>query len=214
VTQNHIMKNILLPILIFLCVANTSFSQEKSDSTTSKWTFSASAFYYIITEEKNTATVIGYADYKSFHFEARYNYEDRKTGSIFVGRRFETGNKFVFGATPMAGLVFGNTDGFAPALELDAAYKIFDYYSETEYVIDFSGSENNFLYTWGELGVTPFGSFRTGLTYQRTKLYQSNFEVQRGIFAEYGFWKITTGLYFFDPFSDSQFVIASLSFDF
>jgi len=208
------MKNILVLILIFFFSIRIGFSQEKLDSTASKWTFSAAAYYYIIPEEKNTGTIIGYADHKSFHFEARYNYEDRKTGSVFAGRRFETGNKFVFGATPMAGLIFGNTDGFAPGLELDASYKIFDFYSESEYVIDFSGSESNFFYSWGELGITPFGSFRTGLSYQRTKLYQSSLEVQRGVFAEYQFWKITTGIYYFDPFSDNQFVIASLSFDF
>lgn len=184
------------------------------DSVGSPWSFSTSAYYYIIPEEKNTATVIGYADYKRWHFEVRYNYEDRQTGSVFAGRRFEWGNKMVFGATPMVGFVLGNTDGIAPGIELDLAWKIFDYYSETEYVIDYTGKESNFIYVWGEIGVTPFKSFRTGFTYQRTKLYQSQFEMQRGLFAAYQFWKITTGFYFFDPFSNSQFMIASLSIDF
>jgi hypothetical protein len=206
------MKKLLWTFALMLSMPGMGLGQ--ADSIGRKWSFSTSAYYYIIPEEKNTTTIVGYADYKSWHFEARYNYEDRKTGSFFVGKRFETGNNFVFGVTPILGLVFGNTDGLAPGIELDASYKIFDYYSETEYVIDFAGSENNFLYTWGELGITPFSSFRTGLTYQRTKLYQSSFDVQRGIFAEYQFWKITTGIYYFDPFSDNQFVIASLSIDF
>ena len=195
-------------------MSSTLCAQNGADSSHSKWSFSASTYYYIIPGDKNTATAIGYADYKSLHLEGRYNYEDRQTGSLFAGWRFETGNKFVFGATPMIGIVIGNTDGIAPGLELDATYGIFDYYSETEYLFDFSSSENNFLYTWGEIGVTPFSSFRTGISYQRTKLYQSQFEVQRGVFAEYSFWKITTGVYYFDPFSNSQFVIASLSIDF
>ncbi len=191
------------------------FSQQGSeDSASSKWSFSTSAFYYIIPGQKNTLSLIGYADHKSLHLEGRYNYEDEKTGSVFAGWRFETGNKFVFGLTPMIGLVVGNTDGIAPGLELDATYGLFDFYSETEYVIDFSGQENNFLYTWGELGVTPFKSFRTGISFQRTRLYQSSLDLQRGIFAEYQFWKITTGVYYFDPFSTNQFLIATLSFDF
>jgi hypothetical protein len=199
---------LILTPLVSIC------QQEESDSAKSEWSFSTSAYYYIVPSEKNTASIIGYADKNSLHFEGRYNYEDHKTGSVFAGWRFETGNKFVFGATPMAGLVFGNTDGAGPGLELDASYGRFDYYSETEYILDFAGKENNFLYTWGELGVTPFTSFRTGISYQRTKLYQSSFDVQRGIFAEYQFWKITTGVYYFDPFANSQFVIVSLSFDF
>jgi hypothetical protein len=209
------MKKALILLSLMVQTSLCLHAQEAGvDSVGSDWSFSASAYYYIIPEEKNTVTAIGYADHKNWHFEARYNYEDRKTGSVFAGRRFEWGNKFVFGATPMVGFVFGNTNAFSPGIELDASYKIFDYYSETEYVIDFSGSENNFLYVWGEIGVTPFKSFRTGYSYQRTRLYQSQFDVQQGVFAEYQFWKITTGLYFFDPFSDSQFLIASLSFDF
>jgi hypothetical protein len=209
------MNRTAISILLVLLPSTLLFSQYSGeDSLKSPWAFSTSLYYYIVPEEKNTTTIIGYADYKNWHFEARFAYEDRKTGSVFGGYRFETGNKFVFGATPIIGFVFGNTDGIAPGLELDASYKIFDYYSETEYVIDISGKENNFLYVWGELGVTPLKSFRTGYTYQRTRLYQSQFEVQQGIFAEYSFWKLTTGVYFFDPFSESQFVIAALSFDF
>jgi len=188
--------------------------QPNADSTKPKWAFSTSAYYYVVPSEKNTASLIGYADHGALHFEARYNYEDHKTGSAFIGWRFETGEKFVFGATPMAGIVFGNTDGVAPGLELDASYGIFDFYSETEYVFDFAGEENNYLYTWGEIGVAPLNRFRTGLSFQRTKLYQSQFEVQRGIFAEYQIWKFTIGAYYFDPFADGQYVIASLSFDF
>jgi len=75
-------------------------------------------------------------------------------------------------ATPMMGIAFGNTNGFVPRLELDAAYKIFDFYSESEYLIDFAGKENNFFYTWSELAVSPFYFLRTGISAQRTRLYQ------------------------------------------
>jgi hypothetical protein len=209
------MNKVLFPIICFISYPLISIAQDPlPDSAKSAWAFSTSAYMYFVPDETSTGTIIGYADHNKLHFEARYNYEDHKTGSVFAGWRFETGNKFVFGATPMIGLVFGNTNGLAPAVELDATYGIFDFYSETEYVIDFASSENNFLYTWGEIGVSPFDRFRTGISYQRTKLYQSPFEVQHGIFAEYQLWKFTIGAYYFDPFVDGQYVIASLSYDF
>ena len=209
------MYKVSILFLLMFCQEPGLFSQQTpGDSTIKKWAFAASSYYYIIPGQSNTLSLIGYADRNALHLEGRYNYEDHKTGSLFAGWRFETGNKLVLGLTPMLGLVLGNTDGIAPAIEIDASFKIFDYYSETEYVIDFSGSENNYLYTWGELGIAPFNSFRTGISFQRTKLYQFGFDVQRGIFAEYQFWKITTGLYFFDPFSNNQFLIALLRFEF
>lgn len=202
-------------ILILSLLPCTLFAQENAtDSSQAKWILSASGFYYFIPEEKNTFTLIGYADYKKLHLEARYNYEDLYTTSAFGGWRFERGNKFVFGATPMLGFAVGNTNGLVPALELDATYKIFDFYSESEYLVDFSGKENNFFYTWSELAVTPINPLRTGISIQRTKLYQTGLDVQRGVFAEYSFWKLTAGVYYFNPFSIDNFVIASLSIDF
>ena len=209
------MENKYLLFFSLLLFPLSSIAQDApADSAKAAWAFSSSAYYYLVPDEKNTLSLIGYADHKSLHFEGRYNYEDHKTGSLFAGWRFEGGSKFVFGATPMIGLVFGNTNGTGAGLELDAAYGIFDFYSETEYIVDFSGTENNFLYTWGEIGVSPFDRFRTGISYQRTKLYQTQFDVQRGLFAEYQLWKFTLGAYYFDPFSSSQYAIASLSFDF
>ncbi|MEX6689862.1 hypothetical protein QTN47_20310 [Danxiaibacter flavus] len=206
-------KTFIILILYFL--PRILFAQDSTaDSSQSKWLLSAAGYYYFIPGDKNTFTLIGYADYKKLHLEARYNYEDLNTASAFAGWRFETGKKFRFGATPMLGIAVGNTDGFVPALELDASYKIFDFYSESEYLVDFAGKENNFFYTWSELAVAPISALRTGISMQRTKLYQTRLDVQRGIFAEYSFWKLTAGVYYFNPFSTDNFVIASLSVDF
>lgn len=202
--------------LTFYLLPITSSAQETKDSSQSKWSFSASGYYYFIPEDANTYTLIGTADYKKLHLEARYNYEDLNTASAFAGWRFETRKEkeFQFGVTPMLGFAFGNTNGFVPAVELDASYKIFDFYSESEYLVDFESNENNFFYTWSELAVTPVESLRTGISIQRTHLYQTELDTQRGIFAEYSFWKLTAGAYYFNPFSGSNFVIASLSIDF
>jgi hypothetical protein len=174
----------ITPIILLAQYERNDSSRTAADS---KWAFSATGFYYIIPNDRNYLTMIGYADHGALHLEARYNYEDQRTASIFAGWRFETGNKLVFGATPMIGVVFGQTNGIAPGVELDLSYKIFDIYSESEYLIDFEGKENNYFYTWSELGIRPFQQLRTGITVQRTRLYQTALDVQRGIFAEYDF---------------------------
>ena len=191
------------------------FAQEQQiDSSESKWSFSASAFYYFVPDDENNLSVIGYANFKKLHLEARYNYEDKQTGSAFAGWRFETNGKNTFGATPMLGIVFGNTNGIAPGLELDATFKRIVFYSETEYVVNFSGKENNFLYTWGELAFKPMEAFSIGFCYQRTLLYQTDLEVQRGIMAKFFARNVGFGAYYFNPFSNDNLVTLSLSVDF
>ena len=216
-----IIRYLIISFLL-IQVAFKSFAQEAikdslskaPDSTSSNWSFSAAAYYYILPHEKNTTTLLGYADHKSLHFEARYNYEGRETGSLFGGYMFKGGGELSWSLTPMVGFVFGNTDGFAPGLLTSFAWKKLDFYSESEYVIDFAGKENNFFYTWTELAITPVKKFRTGVSANRTRLYQSELEVQKGLFAQYSFCKLTAGLHYFNPFSDDYFLIATMSIEF
>jgi hypothetical protein len=205
----------LFGALPFIATAQIGQIKPPVDTSASPLSVSASGYYYFFPgSENNTLTLIGYLDYKSLHLEPRYNYEEQNTGSVFAGWKFEAEGKVSFAATPMIGVVFGSLKGFAPGLELELSYKAFDLYSESEYVIDQAGSEFNFFYTWTELGYSPVESFRTGISAQRTRLYETGLDIQRGIFAEYSFWKLTAGVYYFNPFSTDNFVIASFSIDF
>jgi hypothetical protein len=189
-------------------------NSSETDTSENSWSFSATLWGYIVPTDRNFLSFIGYADRGSLHLEARYNYEDIHTASVFAGWRFELGKKLRLAFTPLAGFVFGNVNGFVPGLEFEAAWKILEYYSETEYVFDFSNSENNYLYTWGELGINPFSTFKAGISYQRTILYQTGLELQKGIFASYSFWKLNAGVYYYNPFSAEQFWIVNLGIEF
>ena len=206
-------KLYLVSALLLVCCCQV-FGQKQIDSLQRSWSFSISGYYYFVPDDQNSASFIGAADHHQLHFETRYNYEDRNTVSVFAGWRLEGGGKVEFAITPMLGGVFGNLDGIAPGAEVEVAWKKFDFYSETEYVIDLSGHENNFLYTWGELAYNPTESLRTGFTFQRTLLYQTDFEVQRGIFAQYAFKRFSVGTYYFNPFTSGYLVIGMVSFDF
>jgi len=215
--MRHLMISLLSIPFVFTSRAQQTPNdslQIKNDTVSSSWSFAAAAYYYILPAETNRTTVVGYADHRSLHLEARYNYEDLKTGSVFGGYMFEAGNKLTVTLTPMIGFVFGNTNGIAPGLEASLSWKKFDFYSETEYVFDFDGKENNFLYTWTELAITPFRNLRTGISANRTRLFQSDLDVQKGIFIQYSFWKLTAGVHYFNPFSNDDFAIATLGIEF
>lgn len=212
----------LITGLLSMQIAFATFAQQTAkdslqttvDTIPTPWSFEAAVYHYILPGEKNTTTLLGYADHKALHLETRYNYEDLKTASVFGGYRFEAGRKLLLSITPMIGFVFGNTNGIAPGLEASLTWKKFDCYSESEYVFDFDGKENNFFYTWTELAVTLFRNFRTGISGNRTRLFQSDLDIQKGIFAEYSFWKLTAGVHYFNPFSDEEFVVATLGIEF
>jgi hypothetical protein len=158
--------------------------------------------------------VIGYADHDALHLEARYNYENEKSVSLFGGYRFDFGQQVTCGFTRMLGVLIGPTSGLVPGLEVEIAWKKFDLYSESEYVLDLGDGEGHYFYTWAELAISPIEHLRTGISANRTRLYETQFDLQRGVFVEYSFSRISTGIHYFNPFSSEDFVLATLALTF
>ena len=209
------MQKKYLLLLIALFPLRLIAQEAESDSATTKeWSFSAWAEMFIIPHEDDIFNPTFYARHKTLHLEARYNYEDKNTASLWAGYRFKFGKQVKFVLVPMAAIVFGNTNGVAPGLEMEIMYKKFDFYSESEHVFDFSSRENNFFYMYSELAIRPIHALRTGIMTQRTKLFESDRELQRGIFTEYYFGRFRAGVFYFNPFASDQFWIASFSVDF
>src|SRR5262245_7860111 len=78
------------------------------------WAFGTSAFVFDPPDDDAFVSPIVEADRGVLHLEARYNYEDLKTGSAFIGRTFEFGTEVSGTVVPMIGLVLGRTDAVAP----------------------------------------------------------------------------------------------------
>ena len=165
-------KKYLFLALVFASL-KLSAQENQIDSVDAQWRFSAWAEMFIIPGEEDFFNPTFYVRHKTLHLEARYNYEDRNTASLWAGHRFKFGNGVKFVVVPMGAVVFGNTNGLAPGLEMEIMYKKFDFYAESEYVFDFSSSENNFFYNYSELAIRPITPLRTGIITQRTKLFET-----------------------------------------
>lgn len=83
---------------------------------------------------------------KDYYLEARYNYEDVKTMSLYFGKSFEVNKKVDFEIIPMLGLVYGNTKGISPGFNFNFEYKRFHSSTECQYTIDLE--DNNYSYFW------------------------------------------------------------------
>ena len=104
---------------------------------------------------------------------------------------------------------------FGPEFEAALAYGIVDFYTESEYVRDTEVKEDSFSYSWNELGLTPVEWLRFGLVGQRTMVYQSDRDIQPGLFAELTYRKMSLGVYVFNPDdSDNRFMVFSLGAEF
>ena len=178
------------------------------------WSFSASAYTYVVPDSREYVQPTFTADRGWLHLEGRYNYEDLDTGSLWVGYNFSGGKELAWEITPMLGGVFGNTTGIAPGYKGSLSWWKLELYSEGEYVFDIDDSSGRFFYNWSELSIAPLEWLRLGLVTQRTRLYQNDRDVQRGLLAGVSFEKINFTTYLFNPDDSKPTFVFALGFSF
>jgi len=178
------------------------------------WSFSASVSTYIVPNDQEYVQPTLTADRGWLHLETRYNYENLETGSAWVGYNFSGGEKLEWEFTPMLGGVFGNTTGIAPGYKFSLAYWKFALSSEGEFVFDAGTSEGSFFYNWSELSISPVDWFRFGLVGQRTRAYQTDVDIQRGLLVGFSYKKMDFTTYVFNLDRDKPTWVFSVAVSF
>ena len=189
-------------------------AQPADEPSGATWSGFASLFAYAVPDEDLFLQPTIAVDRGWLHLEARVNYEDLDTGSAWIGRNFSVGDRVTLEITPMAGAVFGNTAGVAVGYSGTLAWRRLDLSSESEYVFDAGESSDSFLYTWSELGWAPVDWFRGGLSVQRTRVYQTEFDSQRGFFGALSLGSWEASAYLFNPDADTPTVVVGVTFTF
>ena len=179
----------------------------------SSWAGSLETYGYLM-EDDDFVVAVARADRGRLHLEGRYQYEDLRTISAWAGWSFEAGTLLHLEVVPMAGVLAGQTVGFAPGLEATVSWKSLEWYSEIEYVLDVESTEGDYFYVWSQLGWQAKPWLALGLSGQRTRLYQSEFSIDRGIFAATSVGPVALTAYGFNLDGEAPFAILALGIDF
>ena len=178
------------------------------------WSASASVYQYLVPDDRDYAQPTVTFDREWLHLEARYNYEDLHTGSAWVGYNFSGGKKLAWEITPMLGGVFGDTDGIAPGYRGSLSWWKLELDSEGEYVFDTGESSASFFYNWSELTLAPVDWFRFGMVTQRTRVYQTGSDIQRGPLVGFSVKRIDLTTYVLYPNEGKPTVVLAVTLKF
>ena len=189
------------------CALGQTTPEDPGKGAASRWEFSLAGYVYVVPDAADYLQPTLTADRDGLHLEARYNYEDRDTASAWVGYKFSGGQILTFDATPMLGGVFGNTTGIAPGFELTLGYRGLELYSEGEYVFDTSDSSGSFFYSWSELTFAAVDWLRFGLVAQRTRVYQTDLDIQRGLLVGISLEHVDLTFHAFNPGGEGQTLV-------
>lgn len=213
-------KSSVVTLILLCCLQCAGFAQQSDstevtgqDSAHIRWDITAEYNSYFFSDQYIGLPVVR-ADYNKLHFEARYNYEDLETFSAWAGFNFSGGNEFEYFITPMTGVVLGNSNGVGAGMEVTFSFRNFELYSEGEYFWDSEDDENNFAYSFTDFSYTFHDQFWVGLSAQRTRLFETDLDLQRGILAGgmAGNWEFTS--YLFNLFQDEPYGILTVAYTF
>ena len=185
-------------------VSTGSAPGTSADSSTNKWAYNLTIDGYIVPDDQSFVDPVFMADRNWLHLEARYNYENLRTSSLWVGYNFSAGKNVELNITPMIGGVFGRTNGIAPGLEASLSYKRFELSISNEYVFDTTDQSESFYYSWPQLTYSPVDWLRVGAVAQHSKTYHTAVDIQRGFLVgvSHKKWECTTYVFnlgFTDP---------------
>ena len=201
------MPTRLILVLAIVFAARTAAAQ--SDT----WSGGLETYGYLMVDD-DFVVAVGRADRGRLHLEGRYQYEDLRTFSAWAGWSLEAGTRLHLEAVPMAGVLVGQTVGFAPGLEVTMSWKSLEWYSEIENVFDVESTEGDYFYVWSQLGWQAKPWLALGLSGQRTRLYQSEFSLDRGLFAATSVGPVALTAYGFNLDGEAPFVILALGVEF
>ena len=177
---------------------------------TNRWAFSASAYSYFVPDSRDYLQPTFSTDRGWLHLEARYNYEDLDTGSAWLGYNVGGGQKLAWDLTPMLGGVVGNTAGIAPGYNGSLSWWKLELYSEGEYLVDTGDSSASFFYNWSELTLAPVEWLRFGSVTQRTRAYDTDRDIQRGLLVGFSYTHVDLAGYVFNPDESTPTVVIAL----
>jgi len=200
--------------MIALLSGREAPAQEQPATDEKAWSYYVSAYAYILPGDEDYLQPTFTADHDWLHLEARYNYEAPKTYSVWAGYNFTVGKTVTFEGTAMLGAAFGDTEGVAPGFKATLSWTKLVFYSEGEYLFDTNESSDSYFYAWSELSWAPVDWFRLGLVGQRTRAYQSELDIQRGVLVGFSSERVDFTAYWFNPDERSPTVVLALGVSF
>ena len=170
--------------------------------------------YHVVGQDRQymPMSVANFTNNKNWYAEGRYNYEDLKTFSLYLGKTFTGGNQLDYSVTPLFGGAVGTFNGISTGLNIDLEYQKLFFSLQSQYSFSTDNRINHFLYSWSELGYKPLSWVYGGLSLQQTRLYQTNTKLEPGVVLGLSYRNLDMPLYAFSPFRRDGYFIIGLTY--
>lgn len=195
-------KIIFISAYIVLC-STTAFAQAGLEQ-----------YYYVQGKQPvEFVPIVTFETPGNWYTEARYNYEEKNTFSLYAGKKFSGERKrLMYTLTPILGAVAGEFDGGSAGVNTTLELKKLFFSSQSQYTFSAKDPVHDFFFNWSEVGYEVSSWFYLGLSLQHTQMLHSNtalFEHGAVIGFEFGRWTIP--IYSFNTFDSSRYFVLGIN---
>ena len=191
-------------VLAGLCtVPATCFSQRP-------WEAGMELYGNIVPHEPFSLTPMVYYNSEVFYAEARYNYEELHTASLYVGKYFSQEGKLSFDIAPLLGIVAGALEAGSVGASLEFRLGRWKWSVLPQYTFSWLDQTESFFYSWSELTFAATEWFALGPAAQRTKLFDTPFEIDSGLILSFNHKQWSMPLYCFNPWDDERYLMIGM----
>ena len=172
--------------------------------------------HYLYLSKESLAVLVPVAHYQfsgDWYGEARYNYEEANTFSLYGGKTFAKEGKWGYSATPMVGAITGLMNGGSLGLNLDLNRQKLFLSSQSQYSFSIENHAQKYFMTWSELGYEAFSWCYSGVAVQQRKQYRKDPELETGYMIGFSFGKWVFPLYVFSPSKKEKYFVAGINYE-
>lgn len=147
----------------------------------------------------------------NWYGEARYNFDELNTFSLYAGKKFTGGNVLSWEATPLIGGLLGQMTGGSLGMNFGMDYKRIFFSTQSQYSFSLENTTDKFFYNWSEVGVEATKWLYAGIALQQTNVYRTQGKMEPGCMVGFSFNNWTIPFYAFNTSNEERYFVLGLN---
>lgn len=176
---------------------------------------SANVEHYYFTKSQHAEGLVtpmaNYTSSKNWYGEARYNFDQMNTFSLYAGKRFSGGNSVSWQATPLIGGLMGQMTGGSLGMHFGMDYRNIFFSSQSQYSFSLENRTDKYFFNWSEIGLEATRWLYAGLAVQQTNVYQTQGKLEPGCMIGFSIKNWTIPVYAFNTTDDERYFVLGLN---
>jgi len=149
-----------------------------------------------------------------YYLEARYNYENLETASLYFGHSFSFGKNASIELTPLLGGVVGATNGISPGFNFNLEYKSFVTSTQCQYTFDLKDFPGSFFWDWTNFSFNFSDHFGMGGGMQLFIPQSGEKNISAGPMIVLGYKRLSLEMYVYNFWERQPTYAVGLVYDF